>query len=54
VVSSNAIAEIKKRQPIGRLRQADEVAAAVLWLCSFAASFVIRVALPVDDGFTVD
>jgi len=43
---------IMKEQSIGRLGHADEVAAAVLWLCSPAASFVIGVALPVDGGFT--
>jgi len=50
---TDAMAEIMEQQPIGRLGQADEVAAAVLWLCSSAASFVIGVALPVDGGFTV-
>ncbi|EJU14752.1 short-chain dehydrogenase/reductase [Sphingomonas sp. LH128] len=30
----------------------DKGAAAVLWLCSPAASFVIGAALPVDGGFT--
>jgi NAD(P)-dependent dehydrogenase (short-subunit alcohol dehydrogenase family) len=38
--------------PIGRLGTADEIAAAVLWLCSPGASFVIGVALPVDGGYT--
>jgi len=38
--------------PIGRLGRADEIAAAVLWLCSPAASFVLGVALPVDGGYT--
>ena len=39
-------------QPIGRLGTADEIAAAVLWLCSPGASFVVGVGLPVDGGFT--
>jgi len=38
-------------QPIARLGQADEMAAAVLWLCSPGASFVLGVALPVDGGY---
>lgn len=47
-----AMAEFLKDQPIGRMGLADEVAAAVLWLCSPGASFVLGVALPVDGGFT--
>ncbi|MCK1616406.1 SDR family oxidoreductase [Bradyrhizobium sp. 159] len=49
---SEAMAEIMKQQSIGRLGRPEEVAAAVLWLCSPAASFVIGVGLPVDGGFT--
>ncbi|MFC9056719.1 glucose 1-dehydrogenase [Streptomyces sp. NPDC057074] len=49
---ADAMAEIMKQQPIGRLGTAEEIANAVLWLCSPAASFVIGVALPVDGGFT--
>jgi NAD(P)-dependent dehydrogenase (short-subunit alcohol dehydrogenase family) len=36
--------------PLHRLASAEEIAAAVVWLCSDAASFVIGVALPVDGG----
>jgi NAD(P)-dependent dehydrogenase (short-subunit alcohol dehydrogenase family) len=49
---ADAMAEIMKQQSIGRLGRAEEVAAAVLWLCSPAASFVIGIGLPVDGGFT--
>jgi NAD(P)-dependent dehydrogenase (short-subunit alcohol dehydrogenase family) len=49
---ADAMAEIMKEQSIGRLGRAEEVAAAVLWLCSPGASFVIGVGLPVDGGFT--
>jgi len=47
-----AMTEFLRDQPIGRMGRAEEVAAAVLWLCSPAASFVLGVALPVDGGFT--
>lgn len=50
---ADAMDEIMKQQPIGRLGRAEEVGAAVLWLCSSAASLVIGVGLPVDGGFTV-
>jgi NAD(P)-dependent dehydrogenase (short-subunit alcohol dehydrogenase family) len=47
-----AMKEILRDQPIGRLGRAEEIAAAVLWLCSPGASFVIGHALVVDGGFT--
>jgi NAD(P)-dependent dehydrogenase (short-subunit alcohol dehydrogenase family) len=45
--------EMMKDVPIGRLGQAEEIAAAVLWLCGPGASFVIGHALAVDGGYTV-
>ena len=39
-------------QPIGRLGHPEEIADAVLWLCSPGASFVVGIALPVDGGYT--
>ncbi len=50
--SPEAMEGVKRDQPIERLGRPDEIAAAVLWLCSSAASFVVATALPVDGGFT--
>lgn len=44
-------AEAEANQPINRLGTAEEIAQAVLWLCSPGASFVVGVALPVDGGY---
>jgi NAD(P)-dependent dehydrogenase (short-subunit alcohol dehydrogenase family) len=39
--------------PMGRLGDADEIASAILWLCSDAASFVVGHAMAVDGGSVV-
>jgi len=52
VKQADAMKEILRDQPIGRLGRPEEIASAVLWLCSPGASFVIGHALAVDGGFT--
>jgi NAD(P)-dependent dehydrogenase (short-subunit alcohol dehydrogenase family) len=44
---------LMRAQPIGRLGRPEEIAAAVVWLCSPGASFVVGHALAVDGGYTV-
>lgn len=41
------------RHPIGRLVTVDEVANAVLWLCSNDSTATTGIAFPVDGGLTV-
>lgn len=45
--------QMKAQHPLGRIGQPEEVAAAVIWLCSAQASFITGHALLVDGGFTV-
>lgn len=46
-------AKVISEEPIGRMGRADEIADAVLWLCSDAAAFIVGHALVVDGGQTV-
>ena len=48
-----AMDELMQFQPIGRLGDPKEIAAAVLWLCSPGASFIIGHSLAVDGGYTI-
>lgn len=43
--------QFETMEPIGRMGQPEEVAAAVIWLCSEGASFVTGHALAVDGGW---
>lgn len=51
--NEQAYADIAKNVPIGRAGKPEEIAAAVLWLCSPGASYVVGQALTVDGGMTV-
>ena len=51
--SEQVYAEAAKNVPIGRAGRPEEIASAVLWLCSPGASYVVGHALTVDGGMTV-
>jgi NAD(P)-dependent dehydrogenase (short-subunit alcohol dehydrogenase family) len=50
---AEAMNKLMKDVPLGRLGRPEEIAAAVLWLCSPGASFVVGHALVVDGGYTI-
>ncbi len=46
-------AKVIGEEPIGRMGKPEEIAAAVLWLCSDAAAFMIGHAMVIDGGQTI-
>ncbi len=49
----DAIKAMERLVPMGRVGRAEEIAAAVLWLCSAAASYVTGQSISVDGGFVM-
>ncbi|MGC1239990.1 MAG: SDR family oxidoreductase [Chryseosolibacter sp.] len=43
--------QYENMEPVGRMGKPEEVAEAIVWLCSDAASFITGHALPVDGGW---
>jgi NAD(P)-dependent dehydrogenase (short-subunit alcohol dehydrogenase family) len=46
-------AKVIAEEPVGRMGKPEEIAAAVVWLCSDAAAFVVGHAMAIDGGQTV-
>jgi NAD(P)-dependent dehydrogenase (short-subunit alcohol dehydrogenase family) len=46
-------AKVIAEEPVGRMGKPEEIAAAVVWLCSDAAAFVIGHVMVIDGGQTV-
>lgn len=51
--SSERIAHIEKTTPVGRLARPEEIAAAVVFLCSPEASYITGVTMDVNGGATM-
>ncbi len=47
------IDSLNKQSPLGRIGQPPEIAEAIVWLCSDAASFVTGHAMVVDGGYVI-
>ena len=54
ITGKDKVIEMKyaSMEPVGRMGNPEEVAEAVVWLCSDAASFVTGIAMPVDGGYS--
>ena len=50
-VKAEALKAMEKSIPMGRVGRPEEIADAVLWLCSDAASYVTGQSISVDGGF---
>ena len=45
------LAAVMRHTPLGRLPEVEDIAAAVLYLCSPAARCITGITLPVDSGY---
>ena len=50
----NQMDEFRQDVPIGRIAEPEEIAEAVIWLCSDESSFVTGLTMPVDGGLHIN
>jgi NAD(P)-dependent dehydrogenase (short-subunit alcohol dehydrogenase family) len=50
--NEEAMKSLIASHPLGRIASANEIADAVVWLCSDKAGFITGVALPIDGGYS--
>jgi NAD(P)-dependent dehydrogenase (short-subunit alcohol dehydrogenase family) len=51
--TAEGLARVISEEPIGRIGRPEEIANAVVWLCSDAAGFVVGSAIVIDGGQTI-
>src|SRR5205807_3860054 len=51
--TAEGVAKVISEEPVGRMGTPEEIAAAVVWLCSDVAKFVIGSAMVIDGGQTI-
>jgi enoyl-[acyl-carrier-protein] reductase (NADH) len=49
--SPEMLKTVMEHTPLGRLPEADEIGAAILYLCSDVARCVTGIVLPIDSGY---
>jgi len=50
--SDTALQQVKALHPLGRIAEPEEIAEAVIWLCSDGSAFITGQVINVDGGFT--
>lgn len=48
-----SLAAVTAKVPMGQIAKTEQIACAVVWLCSDTASYVTGITLPVDGGFSL-
>ena len=52
LLAEERLSDLISQYPVGRIGQPNDLAEAIVWLCSDSASFITGVSLPVEGGIT--